>query len=146
MYVVRLWSSRHARALERLYGIVEPLLLGALRLVTKLAGRRLDGPITALEALTKGFLFDCQMCGNCVLSHTGMTCPMNCPKQLRNGPCGGVRADGTCEVEPAMRCVWVEAWAGADRMQQGNAISRLEHGIDHRIKGTSSWLRLARND
>ena len=39
------------------------------------------------------------MCGQCVLHSTGMTCPMTCPKTLRNGPCGGVREDGDCEVE-----------------------------------------------
>ena len=44
---------------------------------------------------------------------------MNCPKQLRNGPCGGVRADGNCEVKPEMRCVWVEAWRGAERIPGG---------------------------
>ena len=57
-------------------------------------------------------LFDCRECGQCVLSATGMACPMNCPKQMRNGPCGGVREDGRCEVQPEMRCVWVEATEG----------------------------------
>ena len=57
------------------------------------------------ERLIKGFLFDCRMCGQCVLSSTGMSCPMNCPKNLRNGPCGGVRDGGFCEVKPQMRCV-----------------------------------------
>ena len=52
------------------------------------------------SAAVKGLLFDCRMCGQCVLSSTGMSCPMNCPKSLRNGPCGGVRADGNCEVKP----------------------------------------------
>ena len=49
---------------------------------------------------SRALLFDCRMCGQCVLSSTGMSCPMNCPKTLRNGPCGGVRADGNCEVKP----------------------------------------------
>ena len=52
------------------------------------------------EEPVKRSLFDCQMCGQCVLHYTGMTCPMTCPKQIRNGPCGGVRADGHCEVYP----------------------------------------------
>jgi YebC/PmpR family DNA-binding regulatory protein len=34
---------------------------------------------------------------------------MTCPKTLRNGPCGGVRENGHCEVVPEMRCVWVKA-------------------------------------
>ena len=54
---------------------------------------RLEAPAAAVERNVKGLLFDCQMCGKCVLSSTGMSCPMNCPKQMRNGPCGGVRAE-----------------------------------------------------
>ncbi|MBF6309362.1 methylenetetrahydrofolate reductase C-terminal domain-containing protein, partial [Nocardia farcinica] len=42
------------------------------------------------EVVLKGWIFNCQMCGQCILHSTGMTCPMTCPKKLRNGPCGGV--------------------------------------------------------
>ena len=58
-----------------------------------------------LEHIVKGQVWDCRMCGTCVLHSTGMTCPMTCPKTLRNGPCGGVRENGHCEVKPEMRCV-----------------------------------------
>ena len=49
-----------------------------------------------------------------------MSCPMNCPKNLRNGPCGGVRENGHCEVKPEMKCVWVQAWEGAEPYAQGH--------------------------
>jgi hypothetical protein len=62
-----------------------------------------------LEDVVKKPVWDCRMCGQCVLHSTGMTCPMTCPKTLRNGPCGGVREDGHCEVKPEMRCIWVKA-------------------------------------
>ena len=90
--------------------------------------------------------FDCKMCGNCVLSSTGMSCPMNCPKTIRNGPCGGVRENGMCEVKPEMLCVWVAAWDGASRMAGGNAIHDLQFAVNSRHKGQSSWLRLARDE
>ena len=61
------------------------------------------------EHAVKKPVFGCRMCGACVLHSTGMTCPMTCPKTLRNGPCGGVRENGHCEVVPEMRCVWVNA-------------------------------------
>jgi len=146
MYTIRRWSSAHSRFWERLYVGTRPIILTILRGVTRLFGRRLDGPITVAERTVKGFLFDCQMCGDCVLSKTGMTCPMNCPKTMRNGPCGGVRANGMCEVKPEMRCVWVEAWSGAANMQDGDAIKDIEFAVDHRHIGQSSWLRLARNE
>ena len=65
---------------------------------------------------------------------------MNCPKNLRNGPCGGVRQDGHCEVYPQMPCVWVQAWEGSQRMKGGEAIRTVQPPIDHRLKGRSSWL------
>ena len=74
-----------------------------------------------------------------------MSCSMNCPKTLRNGPCGGVRADGHCEVKPEMRCVWVEAYAGSQRMVAGKeAIKVVQFAVDGRLKGKSSWLKVAR--
>ena len=100
---------------------------------------------TTTERLTKETLFGCRMCGQCALPVTGYVCPMGCPKELRNGPCGGVRADGSCEVKPSMRCVWVEAWEGSRRMRGGRmAIRAVRPALDRRLTGTSAWLRAAR--
>jgi len=74
-----------------------------------------------------------------------MSCPMNCPKTLRNGPCGGVRANGHCEVKPEMRCVWIEAYEGSQRMVEGKqAFKIVQLPVDSRLKGKSSWLQMAR--
>jgi hypothetical protein len=146
MYAARLWSVRHARAMETAYGALERALL-ALAPLFKAAGyARLERPAAAMERAIKGFLFDCRMCGQCALSSTGMSCPMNCPKALRNGPCGGVRPDGFCEVKPDMRCVWVEAEAGARRMRAGAAIAEPLPPLDHRHWNRSSWLAVARGE
>jgi hypothetical protein len=69
---------------------------------------------------------------------------MNCPKNLRNGPCGGVRANGHCEVMPEMKCVWVQAWEGSQRMSGGMAILEVQKPVDNRLKGHSSWLKVVR--
>src|SRR5262245_43861019 len=121
-------------------------VLVAVHPLFKLIGyERLERPVAALERGVKGVLFDCRMCGQCILSSTGMSCPMNCPKNLRNGPCGGVRANGHCEVKPEMRCVWVEAVAGARRIEGGlKAISEVQVAVDRRLTGKSSWLRVVR--
>lgn len=94
------------------------------------------------EIVTKGPIFDCRMCGQCVLHQTGMTCPMTCPKELRNGPCGGVRLDGRCEVLPEMRCPWVQAWQRSDRMGPvGREIESLLPPLDRRGIGSSAWIQ-----
>jgi hypothetical protein len=144
MYAVRLWSVRHARLMERSYQLVESTLLVLAPLLARIGYARLEKPFAWTERNLKGLLFDCQMCGQCALSSTGMSCPMNCPKNLRNGPCGGVRANGNCEVKPEMKCVWVAAWEGAQRMGAGQAIIERQKAVDHSLKGTSSWLRVVR--
>jgi len=146
VYRVRLWSVRHAHGLNALYRALENLLV-VLRPLAKLVGggARLERPMAAVERGVKGFMFDCKMCGQCVLSATGMSCPMNCPKQLRNGPCGGVRANGHCEVLPEMKCVWVLAWEGSQRIQGGTeSLQRVQFAVDRRLQGKSSWLRAVR--
>lgn len=143
MYALRRWSVRHARGLNGFYRGFEALLVAANPLWRVIGYQRLERPAAAIERVVKGALFDCQMCGQCVLSSTGMSCPMNCPKQMRNGPCGGVRDDGNCEVRPEMRCVWVEAVAGAARIPGGDqAIATVQHAVDRRLQGCSSWLRV----
>jgi hypothetical protein len=145
MYAVRLFAVRHARFFEALYQGFERVIVALDPVLRRVGYQRLERPAAAVERLTKGFLFDCQMCGQCVLSSTGMSCPMNCPKSLRNGPCGGVRPGGYCEVKPWMRCVWVEAWDGASRMKHGlERIQVVQPPVDRTLEGSSSWLRVAR--
>jgi len=145
MYSVRLWSVRHARGLNAFYRGFERALTTLHPLFERIGYQRLERPVAAVERSVKGLLFDCRMCGQCILSSTGMSCPMNCPKNLRNGPCGGVRANGNCEVRPDMKCVWYLAVAGSARIAGGaEALSHVQQPLDHRLTGKSSWLRVAR--
>lgn len=98
-----------------------------------------DRLLAPVEVLVKRPIFGCRMCGQCVLHSTGLTCPMNCPKQLRNGPCGGVRGDGSCEVDPSMRCVWVKAYERAGRLPWREELDELRPPIDQRLWRASSW-------
>jgi len=143
LYRVRLWAVKQARPLEKIYNGFERVFV-ALHPLWKLIGyERLEKPIAGLEKVVKGFLFDCQMCGQCALSSTGMSCPMNCPKSLRNGPCGGVREDGNCEIKPNMACVWVKAWEGSANMST-DEIHVVQFAVDSRLYGRSSWLAVAK--
>src|SRR4030066_81970 len=62
--------------------------------------------LESVERVIKGPLFGCRMCGNCLLQETAFICPMECPKGLRNGPCGGVTLDKNCYVDETRKCVW----------------------------------------
>ena len=101
---------------------------------------RLFAPV---EELPKKAIFDCRMCGQCILHSTGMTCPMTCPKNLRNGPCGGVRPNGHCEVKPEMPCVWVQAWERSKEMGvMGAEILSVQPPVNRRLEGTSAWINM----
>jgi hypothetical protein len=109
----------------------------------KLGLERASRLVEPLERPLKRLLFDCQMCGQCVLHYTGMTCPMTCPKQIRNGPCGGVRMDGKCEVEPDVDCVWVKALERLPRTPWEEESSRLNPPVDWQLEGLASWVTFA---
>ncbi len=146
MYRIRQWSVTHARKLEAVYRGFEPLLIKLHPLLKFIGYGRLEKPVCLIEKAIKGLMFDCRMCGKCALSSTGMSCPMNCPKSIRNGPCGGVLPDGNCEIKPEMRCVWVEAWRGARQMRASEAIMQVQIPVNHLIEGSSSWLRVVRHE
>ncbi len=100
-----------------------------------------------IEHAIKGPVWDCRMCGQCVLHSTGMTCPMTCPKTLRNGPCGGVRENGHCEVVPEMRCVWVKAEERSRTLpllprSWREHIHDLRPPVNNQLEGDASWTNL----
>ncbi len=145
MYSIRRFAVRHSRFFEGFYRAFERMIIACDPLFSAIGYQRLERPFAFFERGVKGVLFDCKMCGQCVLSSSGMSCPMNCPKNLRNGPCGGVRPGGFCEVKPWMRCVWVEGWEGATRMRDGlERIRVVQPPVDRSLEGSSSWLRVAR--
>ncbi len=92
-----------------------------------------------IEAAIKSPLFHCQSCGNCVLGSMEYVCPQTCPKQIRNGPCGGANIQGTCEVVEKP-CIWGAVY---ERAKAGNEVARLNVYIpppDRGLQGTSSWI------
>ncbi|MBI4987710.1 MAG: methylenetetrahydrofolate reductase C-terminal domain-containing protein [Rhodocyclales bacterium] len=146
MYAARLWSVRHARGLHRVYEYFSRLAPAFAPLLRFIGERRAEAMLHPLERAAKDFMFDCRECGQCVLSATGMACPMNCPKEMRNGPCGGVREGGHCEVQPGMRCVWVEATEGTKRIAPDHLAhpTPLLPAIDVRKQGSSTWIQVIR--
>jgi hypothetical protein len=134
MVKIRRFSVRHAGLMKRIYDAFETCLLALDPLLARIGYDRLERPAVVTERLVKGTLFDCRMCGQCILSSTGASCPMNCPKSLRNGPCGGVRPDGRCEVKPEMPCVWVLAYEGSRQMPGGEHIRDVQTPLDHRLR------------
>ncbi len=115
-----------------------PLWYGAS--VALLKAPPLYKAFTWAERVVKSRLFGCKMCGQCALPATAYACPMTCPKQLRNGPCGGVSPNGDCEVYPGMRCVWLMAYERAAEDGRTSDLRRLQRPIDQRKWGQSSWV------
>jgi hypothetical protein len=103
--------------------------------------QRVDRLMRWPEDVFKSVVFDCRMCGQCILHNTGMTCPMTCPKFIRNGPCGGVRPNGHCEVFPDMRCVWVDAYQRSLKMPDfGDEMHAVQAPLNHRLESSSAWV------
>jgi methylenetetrahydrofolate reductase (NADPH) len=95
-----------------------------------------------LERRLKETCFDCSMCGQCVLRTTAFICPNQCPKQMRNGPCGG-SMEGRCEVYPDRRCIWTRIYRRAAHRAGGRRkLAAILPAMDWSLYGTSAWLNL----
>jgi hypothetical protein len=136
------WLKDHPRPLESAYLFTVQVARVLARLMRRVSPRFTNWTFVAGEAVAKGYIFNCQMCGQCLLHSTGMTCPMNCPKKLRNGPCGGVRQNGHCEVIAERRCVWVQAWERGHVGSYAHELSILQPPVDYRLQGSSAWLNM----
>jgi methylenetetrahydrofolate reductase (NADPH) len=111
----------------------------ATRFYAKAEQLHLMRPLHAAEHAVKIPLFDCRDCGDCSLPDVAYLCPVSqCPKNERNGPCGGSH-DGVCEVLPRP-CVWVRAY---DRAKPyGEELGLLDRDpvvVDHALARTSAW-------
>jgi methylenetetrahydrofolate reductase (NADPH) len=99
-------------------------------------GRRL---LAKVEICVKGPLFGCRMCGNCLLQETAFICPMECPKGMRNGPCGGITPEKKCYVDETRKCVWYAIYKRALRTGREETLLEVLPPLDWSKVGTETW-------
>ena len=139
----REWLKNRPSLLEHAYSSAKTVFVKLYPLLKHLNPLVAERIMVHAEEISKGWAFNCQMCGQCILHSTGMTCPMNCPKNLRNGPCGGVRANGHCEVVPDAPCVWVQAYERSQKMKHYvEEMQIVQPPVNRTLYNTSSWLNM----
>lgn len=104
--------------------------------------RRFSRLALFFEDVIKVPLFHCQHCGECILSSTAFVCSQNCPKRIRNGPCGGTGEDGTCEVYPERKCVWYKIYSRSKLFGRVSLLFKINKIHNWNLEGTSAWLNV----
>jgi len=94
--------------------------------------------LAAIERVIKGPLFGCRMCGNCLLQETAFICPMECPKGVRNGPCGGSTSEH-CYVDETRPCIWYKIYERAFEMGREEMLLEVLPPLDWEKVGTETW-------
>jgi methylenetetrahydrofolate reductase (NADPH) len=106
--------------------------------------RKFSRLLLFFEDIAKVPLFRCQHCGECILSSTAFICSQNCPKRLRNGPCGGTREDGSCEVFPDRKCVWYKIYYRSKLLHRVSLLYGIKRIHNWSLERTSAWLNVFR--
>ena len=94
--------------------------------------------LAKIELAVKGPLFGCRMCGNCLLQETAFICPMECPKGLRNGPCGGSTPE-KCYVDESRPCIWYKIYERSFKLGREALLLEVLPPLDWEKAGTDSW-------
>lgn len=97
-----------------------------------------DRALQVLEYSVKGPLFGCRMCGNCLLQETALICPMECPKGLRNGPCGGSTSE-RCYVDESRPCIWYKIYERSFQLGREESLLEVLPPLDWEKVGMDSW-------
>jgi len=121
----------------------EGALFRPMRALAKIVdGSALESAYTKCEQIIKGLTNDCRHCGDCAMLDMAYLCPMSqCPKNQRNGPCGG-SYEGWCEAYPNQRkCIYVLAYErlkahGADQSLGEDLVPPVNYDLNE----TSSWI------
>jgi methylenetetrahydrofolate reductase (NADPH) len=79
------------------------------------------------------------MCGNCLLQETAFICPMECPKGMRNGPCGGMTPEKKCYVDETRRCIWYAIYKRALKIGREETLLEVLPPLDWNKVGTETW-------
>jgi methylenetetrahydrofolate reductase (NADPH) len=135
------WGPRALDTLGKLFPVTgDTWLRRGLARVCAWIDRRpgLARAVERLELAIKQPAFGCQACGNCVLGAMEYVCPQTCPKQMRNGPCGGTHL-GRCEVVDRP-CIWVSVYERAQANGRGEMLRVYVPPPDRALAGTSSWI------
>lgn len=90
------------------------------------------------EITLKGPMFGCRMCGNCLLQETAFICPMECPKGMRNGPCGGSTPE-YCYVDKTRPCIWYKIYERSFRMGRQERLLEVLPPLDWDKVGSETW-------
>jgi hypothetical protein len=87
----------------------------------------------------------CAACGDCTLDETFGVCPVaRCSKGLLNGPCGGTREDGGCEVDLETNCAWkmiVDRAAARGELESLRAVRKPKDYSNSRHGGPKKVVR-----
>ncbi|MCQ3936767.1 MAG: hypothetical protein DPW18_06930 [Chloroflexi bacterium] len=94
--------------------------------------------LAKIELAIKGPLFGCRMCGNCLLQETAFICPMECPKGLRNGPCGGATPE-RCYVDETRPCIWYKIYERSFKLGREALLLEVLPPMDWEKAGTDAW-------
>jgi len=91
------------------------------------------------ELFVKGPLFGCRMCGNCLLQETAFICPMECPKGMRNGNCGGTTPSKNCYIDESRKCIWYCIYKRSEKMGREEMLLEVLPPLDWDKVGTETW-------
>jgi len=100
--------------------------------------------LQVLEYGIKGPLFGCRMCGNCMLQETTLICPMECPKGLRNGPCGGSTPE-RCYVDETRPCIWYKIYERSFKYGREENLLEVLPPLDWEQVGRDTWGGVLKN-